>query len=247
MSRVFLSAQWRRLVMLNFPIDKSELDSLAPRGTEVDAWQGTTYISLVAFEFLDTRVLGIPIPFHRNFEEINLRFYVRRQGPDGWRRGVVFVREVVPKWAIAAVAQWIYNEKYVACPTRSRIKDPSELEPEGIAEYGWKHQGSWLTIGAKYRGEASYPHPDSQEEFITEHYWGYSAQRRGGTVEYRVDHPQWEVWPAKGTTLEGDFAAFYGDRFATALACPPSSAFVARGSHVTVRAGQRISLPTVES
>ena len=132
MSSVFLTAEWRRLVMVNFPIEPSQLQKHAPPGTEIDSWQGTTFVSLVAFQFLNTKVLGIPIPLHRNFEEINLRFYVRHRGPEGWRRGVVFVREVVPRWAIAAVARWLYNEKYVACPTRSTINDPSG-EAEGVA------------------------------------------------------------------------------------------------------------------
>lgn len=113
MSTVFLTAEWQRLVMLNFPIEPQALQRYAPRGTEIDAWEGTSFISLVAFRFLNTRVRGLAIPFHRDFEEINLRFYVRSRGPEGWRRGVVFIREVVPKQAIASIARWLYNENYV--------------------------------------------------------------------------------------------------------------------------------------
>ncbi|HEX8362069.1 MAG TPA: DUF2071 domain-containing protein, partial [Longimicrobium sp.] len=90
----FLAAEWRDLVMLNYEADPAALRPLVPAGTELDAWGGTTYVSMVGFLFLRTRVLGIPIPFHQDFEEVNLRFYVRRRGPEGWRRGVVFVREI---------------------------------------------------------------------------------------------------------------------------------------------------------
>jgi len=225
--------------MLNFPIEPKTLEKYKPRGTELDAWEGTTYVSLVAFRFLNTRVKGLAIPFHRDFEEINLRFYVRSMGPEGWRRGVVFIREVVPRQAIASIARWLYNENYVACPTRSTVVDPSS-GAAGRLDYGWKHDGRWLSIEADYSGDPSRPEADSQEEFITEHYWGYSVRRDGGTVEYRVEHPQWKVWAASNAKLDGDILAFYGPEFASALASRPSSAFVADGSPVVVRKGQPI-------
>ena len=185
MTSVFLTAEWRRLVMLNFPIAPEALQKHVPKGTELDDWEGTTYVSLVAFLFLDTKVKGLAIPFHRDFEEINLRFYVRSRGPEGWRRGVVFVREVVPKQAIALIARLLYNENYLACPTRSSVIDPSEKEA-GSVKYDWQYDGKWLSIGAEFSGEPNLPDKNSLEEFITEHYWGYSTQRDGGTVEYQV-------------------------------------------------------------
>ncbi len=239
MPSVFLTAEWRRLVMLNFPIEPEALQKHTPKGTEIDDWEGTTYVSLVAFLFLDVKVKGLAIPFHRDFEEINLRFYVRSRGPEGWRRGVVFVREVVPKQAIAFLARMLYNENYVACPTRSSVIDPSG-DTAGSVEYGWQHDGQWLSIGAEFSGKPSLPKKNSLEEFITEHYWGYSAQRDGYTVEYQVEHPQWKVWEVSETKLDGDVVGFYGPEFAAALQAPPSSTFVADGSPVTVRQGKRL-------
>lgn len=238
MTSAFLTAEWRDLVMLNYPIEPSILAPHVPRGTELDEWGGRTFISLVAFSFLDTRVKGVAVPFHRDFEEINLRFYVRFKGPEGWRRGVVFVREVVPRRAIASIARWLYNENYVACPTRSDRQQAAD--GSRILEYGWSHKGNWLTIGATHSGSPSLPEKGSEEEFITEHYWGYTSQRDGGTVEYRVEHPQWNVWPASDHVASGDFADFYGSEFAEALRSTPSSAFVADGSAVTVRGGSRV-------
>lgn len=233
----FLSAQWRDLVMLNFEADPAVLRPLVPGGTELDAWGGTTYASVVGFLFLDTRVLGIPIPFHRDFEEVNLRFYVRRKGPEGWRRGVVFVKEIVPRWAIATVARVVYNEQYQALPMRHRITGGGA---ERSVEYGWRHAGRWCRVAATTHGEPAPLAPGSEEEFITEHYWGYAAQRGGGTVEYRVEHPSWRVWSARTHALELDAAALYGPAFREALSAAPRSAFVAEGSPVVVRRGVRV-------
>ncbi|QDT00422.1 YqjF family protein [Adhaeretor mobilis] len=111
-SKPVLRAQWRQLVMINYEVDPEVVEPLVPAGTEIDFWEGKTYLSMVGFLFLNTRIFGLPIPWHINFEEVNLRFYVKRQGPEGWRRGVVFVRELVPRWAIAFVARKLYAEKY---------------------------------------------------------------------------------------------------------------------------------------
>ena len=120
--RVFLSAEWRNLVMLNYRVDPEILEQFVPRGTEIDSFQGHTYVSIVGFQFLRTRLLGgLTIPFHANFDEVNLRFYVRRNEGEEVRRGVVFVKEIVPRPAIAAVARLAYGEKYIHCPMRHAV------------------------------------------------------------------------------------------------------------------------------
>jgi len=236
--RRFLSAAWRSLVMLNWEVDPAILRPCVPRGTELDAWQGRTFVSAVGFMFMDTRLLGIPIPFHRHFEEVNLRFYVGRQGPEGWRRGVCFIREIVPRWAVATLARLVYNERYVALPMRHRV----ELGADGGAvEYGWRFRERWCQVGARVSGAPRPLVAGSEEEFITEHYWGYAAQRDGGTVEYRVEHPSWRVWKADEARLDADVAALYGAEFAGPTAAPPSSAFVADGSPIVVRRPRRIA------
>lgn len=234
----FLTAQWRWLAMLNYAVDPAVLRPLVPAGTELDAWGGVTYASVVGFMFLDTRVMGVPIPFHRDFEELNLRFYVRRRGPEGWRRGVVFVKEIVPRMAIAAVARVVYNENYVALPMRHRV-DVS-VQAGGTVEYGWRTRGRWCALRARVRGPAAPLVEGSEEEFITEHYWGYARQRDGGTVEYRVEHPRWKVWRAESASLDCDVAALYGPGFAESLSAAPRSALVADGSAIVVRQGRRI-------
>jgi uncharacterized protein YqjF (DUF2071 family) len=233
----FLTAEWRSLVMMNWAVDPALLRPLVPRGTELDEWGGTTYASLVGFLFLRTRVLGVPIPFHRDFEELNLRFYVRRRGPEGWRRGVVFVKEVVPRLAIATVARVVYNENYVALPMAHGVRPVGDGQ---AIVYTWRHRGRQDTLTAATEGPSAPLAAGSEAEFITEHYWGYAAQRDGGTVEYRVEHPAWRVWTAAYARLDCDLEAMYGHAFAGALSAPHRSAFVAEGSPVVVRRGVRV-------
>jgi uncharacterized protein YqjF (DUF2071 family) len=229
----FLTAEWRDLAMLNYEVDPGILAGHVPAGTELDRCNGRTLVSVVGFRFLRTRVLGIGVPFHRDFEELNLRFYVRRKAEEGWRRGVVFVREVVPRRAVALLARLLYNENYLACPMRHAITP-------GRVSYGWRSGGRWHELSLDSEGEPVLPAEGSEEKFITEHYWGYARQRDGGTVEYRVEHPRWPVRRAARAALDCDVVAFYGSTFATPLSGAPSSAFLAEGSPVTVHGGVRL-------
>lgn len=237
----FLTAEWRYLAMLNYEVDPSVLWPIVPSGTELDFWNGRTFVSVVGFLFLKTKVLGLPIPFHRNFEEVNLRYYIRHQGPEGWRRGVGFIKEIVPRLAIATVARVVYNENYVAYPMRHHIElDTGSLKKDSAVEYGWRSRNGWNHIQAKIRGEAQPMQPGSEEEFIAEHYWGYAAQKDGGCVEYRVEHPPWRVWQVADHAFQCDVEDIYGKTFAGYLNSPPSSVFLAEGSDIIVRKGVRL-------
>lgn len=283
-TRRFLTAEWRDLAMLNFAIDPAILAPLVPRGTELDSWHATTYVSLVGFRFLRTRLLGLPVPWHRDFEEVNLRFYVRRREGSEIRRGVVFIRELVPRRAIAAVARVWYNEPYTALPMRHRITRAShpgggartstssstsghDADDRGAAanartnasanadadmdsnvdapvsvEYQWQRAGVWEGFSLRASGEAAPVDAGSEAEYITEHYWGYTAQRDGGAVEYEVRHPRWRVWPAVDVRVTCDVAALYGPAFVPALSEPPRSAFVADGSAIAVHQPRRLPI-----
>jgi uncharacterized protein len=238
--RPFLTARWRYLAMLNYAVPPAILQPFVPRGTELDSWSGKTFASVVGFLFLDTRIWGVPVPYHRDFEEVNLRFYVRRQAEDGWRRGVVFVKEIVPRLAVAGLARLLYGENYVALPMRHALAgDPARGEM--AVAYGWRRKGRWNGIAGAVAGAAVEAAAGSEEEFITEHYWGYAKRRGGGTVEYRVEHPRWRVWPLRRPALDCDVAGLYGEPFAAPLAAAPSSAFLADGSEVAVYPGTSIS------
>jgi uncharacterized protein len=240
----FLTAEWRYIAMLNYEVDPTLLLRYIPCGTELDYWNGKTYVSVVGFMFQQTKVLGLPIPFHRNFEEVNLRFYVRYKAEEGWRRGVAFIKEIVPKTAIATVARVIYNENYVSLPMRHQIETDSEsfLKQNGIVEYEWRFDERWNSLRVKTAGSIKPMIADTEEEFIAEHYWGYCAQRDGGCVEYRVEHPRWSIWQVAETSLKCDVANLYGKEFDSCLSSTPSSAFLADGSEVTVRRGVKLKL-----
>ena len=239
--QVFLTAEWKYLTMLNYEIDPAILRSYVPYGTELDMWNGKTFISVVGFLFLRTKVLGLTIPWHTNFEEVNLRFYVRRKAAEGWRRGVVFIKEIVPRFAIAAVARVVYNENYVALPMRHRIElDNRTLKPGGVVEYGWRTQGEWNHLRVRTMGSGQNLVAGAEEEFITEHYWGYAAQKDAGCTEYRVEHPPWRVWQVSEHSLGCNIKAVYGEKFATSLNGRATSAFVAEGSPVLVHRGARL-------
>lgn len=236
--RIFLSAEWRNLVMLNYEVDPEILKSRVPQGTEVDSFQGKTFVSLVGFQFLRTKIFGIlPVPFHTDFEEVNLRFYVRRRERNEIRRGVVFIHEIVPRRGVAQVARLIYGENYGWCPMRHNV---SANGTRRTTEYQWKLNGNWCTLHAESAGDAAIPKEESLEQFITEHYWGY-VSRRGGCLEYRVSHEPWRVWACKTGSFEGNSDILYGPELGGILRCMPSSAFIAEGSPVLVFAGRRIS------
>jgi hypothetical protein len=239
--RPFLRAEWRYLLMLNYEVPPALLRPLVPAGTALDLWQGRALVSVVGFRFLDTRVLGVPVPFHRDFDEVNLRFYVRHEGADGLvRRGVAFVRELVPRAAIAFVARLAYNEPYSAVRMRSQAPAGPAAAP-GRLTYAWRRRGApWEHVAATAEGAPAPPDPDGEVAFVAEHYWGYTRQRDGGTVEYEVAHPPWRVWPAAAPALAVDVAALWGPAFAAPLAAAPSSAFVAEGSRVAVYRPRRL-------
>jgi len=236
--KVFLTAEWRMLAMLNYEIDPGLLLPFVPSGTELDRWNGKVFVSLVGFRFLKTKVFGLSFPFHRNFDEVNLRFYVRRIEGKEVRRGVVFIKEIVPRWAIATLARTVYNERYVSLPMRHSIES---LAHSGFSvEYGWRPRSGWNCISLATDGNPALPEDGSEEQFITEHYWGYAAQPRGGCLEYRVVHPSWRVWNSRDAKLEGDVTEIYGPEFAETLRHQPKSAFLAEGSEVAVHRGRKL-------
>jgi len=228
--RPFLTANWRYLAMLNYSVDPRLIYPLVPPDTEIDFESGETFLSLVGFLFLDTRLLGLPIPLHRNFEEVNLRFYVRRKSADTWRRGVVFIRELVPRHAIALVARACYGENYLALQMKHEIKHVGfNLK----LEFSWRRGRKWESLKMKAVGEPQIIPAGSHVEFITEHYWGYTSLRNG-SGEYRVEHPRWKIWNATEFELNADVATLFGQRFNETLNMPPRSAFIVDGSPVTI-------------
>jgi len=220
--------------MTNYEVDPSLLAGRVPAGTELDLHDGKCFVSLVGFMFLDTRVLGFLVPFHINFEEVNLRFYVRRQADDEMRRGVVFIKEIVPRSAIAAVARILYGEPYEAWKM-------GHLRNESTVGYSWRKLDTRNQIEIRIGESQGVPPDDSHGSFIIEHYWGYTKRAENRTDEYKVEHPKWELFSTLNPKIEVDFGKTYGDEFAFLSDAEPYSALLARGSGISVFKGEKIT------
>lgn len=240
--REFLTSRWSHLAMLNYEMESDLLRPFVPLGTELDTYQGRTMASMVGFLYHDTRVLGIGFPFHRHFPEVNLRFYVRFRSEEGWRRGVVFVKELVPRRMVAWIARSVYDEPFYYVPMRYEITPrPNEPSIPSRAQYEWQTGTRWNRLTVETTGEAEPLVPGSEEEFIAEHYWGYTARRDGTTSEYEVEHVPWRVWQVARSEFDCDVATLYGPQFVEPLSVPPCSAFLAEGSPVTVYGGSQLT------
>ncbi|MDH4058870.1 MAG: DUF2071 domain-containing protein [Cyclobacteriaceae bacterium] len=236
MAATFLQAEWRKLVMANYPVDKKILEPYLPHKTELDVWNGVCYVSLVGFMFLNTKLKSIPVPFHTNFEEVNLRFYVRYNDKGEWKRGVVFIKEIVPKPMLSFVANTIYKESYETMPMGHTWET---IESTLRVEYRWKKK-KWNSILVTADLDSSRIAEDSEEEFIAEHYWGYTKIDEKRTSEYGVEHPRWEVYSTKSYSIDVDFGDIYGQAFQFLNFETPSSVFLAEGSEIKVKAGRLI-------
>ena len=227
----FLKAEWRKLALANYAIDPEILKKHVPHGTELDLWNNTCYVSLVGFMFKNTKLLGLPIPFHINFEEVNLRFYVRSKYNGEWRRGVVFIKELVPKPMLTFVANTVYQEHYQTLPMSHKWV---EHEDHREVTYAWKYQKEENIFTVKADLKASEIPEGSETEFITEHYWGYTQAKANTTFEYEVTHPRWQGYPVQDYRIDVNFPALYGDEFALLCDLEPQSVMLAEGSKITV-------------
>lgn len=227
----FLKAEWRKLAIANYIVDKDLLMDYLPMGTELDLWKGKCFVSLVGFMFLNTRLLGIKIPFHTDFEEVNLRFYVKRYENGEWKRGVVFIKEIVPKWALTFVANAVYNENYETMPMQHIWEEQGEYR---TVEYRWMNKKKWNSIRIKAGIGKIKIELGTETEFITEHYWGYAKVNSAKTNAYEVTHPKWEAYQIEDYSINIDFGSIYGPEFDFLSLVQPDSVMLAEGSEITV-------------
>jgi uncharacterized protein YqjF (DUF2071 family) len=239
--RKFLTAEWNNLVMLNYEVAPEVLKPYIPAGTELDLYRGKALVSMVGFMFNNTRVLGVKWPFHINFEEVNLRFYVKYFDGTEHKRGAVFVSEIVPKYIIASVANTLYREHYRRLPMRHSVIAAGQEATHFL--YEWKLNGKWNKLGATVANALTPIAPGSAEEFIFEHYWGYNPWSPTVTMEYQVEHVSWQISEVSDYVFDADIAALYGEAFVPYLSAEPNSVFFARGSEISVRIGDKLSFP----
>lgn len=237
MMKNFLSAKWKNIVMANYIIDKSLLSKYLPKYPELDIWNNKCFVSLVGFMFLDTKLVGIKFPFHINFEEVNLRFYVTYNDGINIKRGVSFVKEIVPKFAISSIANILFNEKYVTM----KMKNKLEINNNNLSvDYLWKYNSNWNKIGVECENQKYELESNSLEEFISEHYWGYTKYNNDITIEYEVQHPKWKYYKVNNFEINVNFCELYGKEFSFLEKQEPISIFLADGSDVNVSFGRKI-------
>lgn len=227
----FLKGEWRKLAIANYVIDQDKLKDYIPFGTELDLWNGKCFISLVGFMFKNTKLFGVKIPFHVDYEQVNLRFYVKRFEKGEWKRGVVFIKEIVPKMALTFVANTIYNENYETMPMTHHY---SEGDNKRVIEYKWKKSGIENSFKIQASLEKYEIQPNSETEFITEHYWGYAKVNEEKSNEYEVTHPKWDVYKVEDYEINVDFGAVYDKDFEFLNSMKPHSVILAEGSEITV-------------
>ncbi len=233
----FLSASWEYLAMFNYEVDPSILKKHIPPHTEIDFFNGKALVSIVGFLFNNTKVLGVKWPFHINFEEVNLRYYIKRKDNNEWKRGVGFVSEIVPKPIVAGIANFLYNEKYSASSMGNSIVMENDMLS---VSYKWK-KNRWNEMQVRAKNELLDIKEASEEEFILEHYYGYNEFNKKTTIEYKVQHPRWQIFPVIDFKLDCDVEKLYGKEFVPFIMNKkPVSVFLARGSAVTVKMPKKI-------
>ncbi|MDP4286057.1 MAG: DUF2071 domain-containing protein [Bacteroidota bacterium] len=227
----FLRAEWNNLIMANFVVPKELLLPYVPYKTELDFFEGNSYASLVGYMFLNTKIHGFSIPFHINFEEVDLRFYVKLNDHGHWKRGVVFIKKIVPRQGILLMANNLYGEKYTTMKMNHYHVDKGECLEAG---YEWEYKNKWNQLVAKTDKKSALICKASHEEFIADHYWGYTKSGDTRTYEYSVEHPVWEILKVIEYSVNCDFGSIYGKRFSVLNKAKPQSVFLTRGSEVKV-------------
>ncbi|MBE8727669.1 DUF2071 domain-containing protein [Flavobacterium sp. KB82] len=235
----FLKAEWKNLALFNYEVAPQVLEKYLPAGTEIDIWNNKCYVSLVGFMFKNTKILGVKIPFHINFEEVNLRFYVKRFENGEWKRGVVFIKEIVPRKAITFIANTLYREHYETQQMKHQIVENKDTD---TFIYQWKNGKKWNTIEVKTKKDLNKIEVGSEAEFITEHYFGYTKISEETTFEYEVTHPRWEQLEVLNHNTVLDFRETYGEDFEFLQHIKPTSVLLAKGSEIGVKNKRKLNI-----
>ena len=229
---LFLKANWDNIIMANYAIDPKILTPFLPKGVELDLFNGKCYVSLVGFMFKNTKLFNIPIPFFGNFEEINLRFYVKRIEKNKIiKRGVVFINETIPYPIVAWVANKLYNEHYTVVPTKHKIITE---ESSKKVKFEWLLNKKWNSIAVTTSTTSEKMTQNSLEIFIYEHYYGYTKTAENKTEEYKLQHPSWKTSKVLDYKIECDFESMYGKSFSVLNHIEPEAVFIADGSTVAI-------------
>ena len=238
-ARTFLSARWEYLAMFNYEVDAAILKPYLPPYTVLDLYNGKAIVSVVGFLFNNTKVMGIKWPGFVNFEEVNLRYYLKYSDGNDWKRGVGFISEIVPQFLISGIANLFYNEHYSTAKMSHAIShNNNELE----VTYNWKKKNQgWNLMWVRANPVLKDILPGSEEEFIFEHYYGYNKLNETTTIQYSLAHPKWQVYPITDYKLDCDVEKLYGASFVPFIQnVKPISVFLAKGSDVHVKMPKKL-------
>lgn len=228
---IFLKANWENIIMANYEIDPKILEPFLPKGVELDLFEQKCYVSLVGFMFKKTKLFSIPIPYLGTFEEINLRFYVIRKESNQIKRGVVFINETIPYPIVAWMANKLYKEHYTVVPTKHEITNVNNTKK---VNFEWLLNKKWNRIYVEASNESKEMKKDTLEQFIYEHYYGYTKIDQNKTEEYKLQHPSWKTYKVLNHKIDCDFEAMYGKAFSVLNQTKPEAVFIAEGSSVNV-------------
>ncbi len=229
---VFLKAKWEDIIMANYEIAPELLLPFLPKGLTLDFYEGKAFVSLVGFMFKNTKLFNISIPWFGSFEEINLRFYVKRVETDGKiKRGVVFINETIPYPIVAWMANKLYKEHYTVVPTKHRIEKNGQNK---LVQFDWKLGPKWNSIQVQCEIQSNPMTANSFEQFIFEHYYGYTKIDAQNTEEYQLQHPSWMIHKVLDYSIDCDFKTMYGNSFSVLNHTKPTEVFIAKGSDVAI-------------
>ena len=226
-----MTGAWKDLLVASYEVPKEALQPYLPEGVELDSWNGKHYMSLVALQCQDIQGLGVKVPGGDNFEQVNLRFYAKRNTPEGEKKGAVFIKQIVASEVVAFASKALLNE---SVSTASMSHKLTEETAEGEVSYRWDVNGTTSEMSAHRVGQAKPLVEGSQEEFLLENYNGFSVQRDGQTIEYKVEHPPWKTYEAANPVIDVDAVGLYGKELAKYLSGPPSSVIIVDGSKTAV-------------
>lgn len=229
--KTFLTANWENIVMINYLVDRAVLLPYLPHGVDLDTYEDKVFVSLVGFKFAKSKIFGVSIPIYGSFDEVNLRFYVKREDGGELKRGVVFISEIVPYQIVSFLANSLYKEHYRTAKMESSITLAGKKK---YLKYAWKTAQNNCLIDVIFENEVAEIEANSEEEFIYEHYYGFTKVNENETWEYKVNHSRWKTNKVESFDIKCDFEKMYGSPFSFLNQQAPYSVYNAIGSEVSI-------------
>ena len=233
--KTLYAAEWREIVVINFEIDPKLLRNFIPPKTELDFFNETSFVTLMARACKNVKPYGWPIVFAKSIDQILLRFYVKRKVGDTWRRGVCLIRDYLPKRKASFFLNWMFKHSFTQVPIKRTSSNFESGLPTQLptVEYQWTTGDYVNHIKVNARSQMRQQEQETKESFVLDHHYGYTV-KEGKTYEYYVEYSPWAMWDAQSGSFDCDTENVFGRPFVRALKQRPASVFLARGSDVII-------------